>query len=82
MEKRDMVPRSDEEIEVFMELFSKTHSEVFEMLKAGKAYFQDQKDQKGNLKSYKIFKNDGTLLFYENFEKPPNSSVFGFQGEN
>ena len=73
MEKRDMVPKSNEEIEAFMEIFTKTHADVVEMLKKGKAYFQDTRDEKGNLRSYKIFKNDGELLFYENLEGLSNS---------
>ena len=39
--------------------------QVFSMIKNGEAYIQDEKDEFDNVKSFKVFANDGTLLFFK-----------------
>ena len=73
MEKRDFVPKSEKEIEAFLEKFNKVHAEIGEMLKSGKVYLQDTRDKNGNLKFYRIYKNNEELLYYENVELIANS---------
>ncbi len=68
IEKRDIVHKNILEIKAFLERFKKVHLEVVDMLERGEAYFQDRKDRNNEVTSYKIFKNNGELLYYENLE--------------
>ncbi len=40
-------------------------SEVLKMLEDGKAYVADERDKDDNIKTFKVFSNDGVLLYFE-----------------
>lgn len=70
MEKKDIVPKSQEEIDAFLNQFKKAYDEITDMLKRHKAYFTSELDKEGKTRFYKVFKNNGELIFYENVEIP------------
>lgn len=52
----------------FMDLKNEEELEVAQMVRSGEAYYQDEKDKNGNINWIKIFKNDGTLVFFKDIK--------------
>ena len=56
------------DLENFYKQLDDAETETTQMLNAGEAYVQDEVDDYGNLKTFKIFKNDGTLIYFSDEE--------------
>jgi len=69
MEKIPLIHNDSKESERIVNEIMKAKKEVKEMLKKQEAYYVDEYDEKGNLKSIKIFRSsDGEMIFFDDIE--------------
>ena len=61
-------PKTPEEQRAFKVALKEVESEIERMLDEGEVYVQDVKDEKGNIISYKVFKNNGTLIYFHDVQ--------------
>ena len=73
--ERNPHPTKNIEWEVSKLEFYKLGLKLDQMINAGKARVQWFENEKGNLESIKVFKNDGTLIFFADLKGLSHSKI-------
>ncbi len=68
MERKDTTPKSPDDKQAFFQFLEEQESEVGLLLKSGEAYLQDERDKNNQIKTFKVFRNDGELLYFKDVE--------------
>ena len=86
MERKDTEPQNSQEArDALREILNEGNVDLFKMVRDGEASFEKTLNEKGNLKSYKIIRKDGTLLYYKDLEELRRLKLLDLgklQGEN